>query len=47
MKTPQITHVSGHLPTGKQAEMDSRLNFDYGEVLKSKTVVTSYGHERS
>ena len=32
----QITHVSGHLPTGKQAEMESRLNFDSDRTLKTK-----------
>ena len=25
-ENPHITHVSRHLPTGKQAEMESRLN---------------------
>ena len=32
----EYPHVSGHLPTGKQAEMESRLNFDSDEVLKTK-----------
>ena len=35
-ENPQITHVSGQLPTVKQAEMESRLNFDTDQVLKTK-----------
>ena len=30
------THVSGCLPNGKQAEMESRLNFHSGVTLKTK-----------
>ena len=32
----KITHVSGCLPTGKQAEMESRLNFHSDRTLKTK-----------
>ena len=32
----KITHVSGYLPTGKQAEMESRLNFHSDRTLKTK-----------
>ena len=32
----KITHISGCLPTGKQAEMESRLNFHSNITLKTK-----------
>ena len=44
-ENPQITHVSGHLPTGKHAEMESRLNFDSDEVLKTKVQGGGGGNE--
>ena len=34
--TSKITHVSGCLPTGKQAEMESRMNFNSDRILKTK-----------
>ena len=35
-KKSKITHVSGCLSTGKQAEMESRLNFHSDRTLKTK-----------
>ena len=32
----KITHISGCLPTGKQAEMESRLNLHSDRTLKTK-----------